>query len=810
MASAIRPRLPDLQDPADFEDVDDSFVPAAKVSRKAPPTIASGKQATSSVTPQLPSHRKIHPGDSHNEGDRFDLDLEKPAVRAPLAVPTSSSLLGDIKENIRDKVQGPVRPLQSTGFPVAQRRSQSSSKPKESRFKASLRQKAAAQASAGTVPSPLPVPQELKTTLIKGHDDPLHAEIDAENNQKLGQMSEEEILEAQKELMAMLGGDMVDFLRSRKVMSSDDGVQEGTSGQDVEPSASKNIPPNFTQDAEAISHKLRSVRFNDQIAYSNPPSRSPSPQPVRKAIPLPAPDAGLLPGSGESSVNSTTTIFDDDPESIRRKYFPEEPLNASLDWMREPTKSETLDETVSQTSQIRFDLSGRVHHAGEEYHANQGDRHAGSGDKLTLTELLELSKSAVMGQRVLAFQILLKAFSLHSGTDNEASAILLKSDNVTVIIEACARGLADKSIGVVAAALALIEQYAILEKTRLNTAAAVLTVKPAPLESFSYLLSTNFDLPHLSAQAILGILHSLLDTREDFVSAEIVEAPFLLENVGRTFLQVPWPPSTDAVLPDPRACDLLTTIISMSRNNAEQLIVRRVEQSVLRYLAVQPWLLDLRHQDLGYRLAASAMDVFTAYARYGFGCSTCNTSAALFREIEDHITAKPFEQIAFTKSWLDLLEAWCFCAIDPHSTTPEHDILWAETKDWGLHLLHLLLAIDKEQQVPLSLSRRFIAAMSAWLDGARKHDQSAYQDMVQAVDKQGKPILLSLVETAAEEPVTEEKAKTLLAIKAFVKLADLELGDRAGILSRVEVEPVADAAPASTADPEADEEGWIR
>lgn len=810
MASGIRPRLPDLEEPADLENVDGSFVPAARVSRKPPPTIASGKQVSSAISQNQPQ-RKVSVGNSHNEGDRFDLDLQVPTARAPLAVPTSSGLLGDIKENTRHTVQEPLRPLQGTGFPVAQRRPQVSSKPKESRFKASLRQKAEANGSNATLPKPVqPASTSETTKVFKSHDDPLHAEIHAENNQKLGEMSEEEILEAQKELMAMLGGDMVEFLRSRNVVLPDEDFHSGTSDQTTDASVSNTTPKAAMKDSEVISHKLRSVRFNDQLSYSNPPSRSPSPPPVRQAILLPAPDSAFSLDTGRSATDSSRMVFDDDPEAIRRKYFPEEPLSANLDWMRDPSSSENRDESTSQDPHIRFDLSGQTHVTGTEYHAHEGHRHAGSGDKLTLIELLELSKSAVMGQRVLAFQVLLKAFSLHSTEDSEASEVLMKSDNVTAIIEACARGLADKSIGVVAAALALMEQYAAVERTRLNTAAAILTVKPAPLESFSYLLSANYDLPHMSALAILSILHTLLNTREDFVSAEIVEAPFLLENVGSTFLQVPWPPTSGSSPPDPRACELFSTIIAMSRNNAENLIIRRVEQSVLRYIAVQPWQLEEQHQDLGYRLAAGALDVFTAYARYGLGCSTCTTSAALFREIEDHITAQPFKQMSFTKSWLDLLEAWCFCAIDPHSTTPEHDILWAETKDWGEHLFQLLLATGERQDIPLTISRRLVAAMSAWLEGARKHNHPVYDDMVEKLDKQGKPIIVSLVEAAAEEPVTEEKAKTLLAIKALVRLAELQLGDAAGVLNRVEVEPIAEEAPVNTADPEADDKGWIQ
>jgi hypothetical protein len=100
--------------------------------------------------------------------------------------------------------------------------------------------------------------------------------------------------------------------------------------------------------------------------------------------------------------------------------------------------------------------------------------------------------------------------------------------------------------------------------------------------------------------------------------------------------------------------------------------------------------------------------------------------------------------------------------------------------------------------------------MSAWLEGALKNDRPAYDEMVEKLRGQAKPVLADLVNIAAEEPVTEEKAKTLLVVKSFVGLAKLDLGEGARILSRIEVEPVADKMESMTADPEADDEGWIQ
>lgn len=796
-SGSIRPRLPELPDPEDdFEGTDDSFVPAARVSRKPPPTISSGGKLKATTISQPEPKRPSIPG-QHEQGDRFELDLENPPARAPLASPspTTAGLLGNIKENKRSESNLPFRPLQSSGFPIAQRRQPTTTKPKESRFKASMRQKY-------DIDKPSPAPS-VTTPHRQKPEDALHAEIDAENNQKLEQMSEEEILEAQKELMAMLGGDMISFLRERnnQVPGNESALcNTDTPGFFTEADNAGATSSNGSQ-AGGL-HRNRSVRFSDKVSYSNPPSRSPSPPPARKAIPLPAPE---LISSSKGAGSAIKALDEDDPESIRQKYFPEEPLSATLDWMREgDSEGQQQDD---EKAEIRFDLNGQIHKSGPEFRRDESHRHAGSGDRLTLSEILALSKSAVMGQRVLAFQVLLKVFNQHATAEDEATEVLLSSDNVTAIIESCARGLTDKSVGVVAAALAVMEQYAVLERSRLNTAAAVLTVKPSPLETFSFLLSTNYELPHLSALSCLNVLHSLLNTREDFVSTEIVEATFLLENIGRTFLQVPWPPTDESSLPEPKACDLFSIIISMSRANAEALITRRIEQATLRYIAVHPWHLDDRLKERGFRLSAAAMDVFTAYARYGMACSTCSNSASLFGEIQDYITEKPFEELDFTRSWLDLLEAWCFCAIDPHSTIPEHDILWQETKDWGDHLSDILIAVGQQKEVPLLISRRLVAALSAWLQGAAKHDRPAYNELTERLNAQIKKVVEDVVKEAAEEPVTEEKAKTLLAIKSLVGSAKMDLGDTASILNRIVVEPVPEEP--RTAAPEADDEGWI-
>lgn len=663
-------------------------------------------------------------------GERFELDLndDRPVVAV------RPVLVSDIKERTSKSVEPPK--------PVNPAR-------KESRFKASLRK----QQQNGEKGEEKQKPTER-----------LHEEIDVENTKVLEGMSEEEVLEEQARLMEMLGPDMVQFIRNR-------GSPEST-GKPVSPLRGR-----------------RSVRFNESVSYSNPPSRSPSPPARKVPIILPSSDdptignwlqdesARVKPGDREQMLEEGT------PEDIRRRFFPDEPMSASLDWAGD----QRVDNTGKAAPSLRFTAQGRALEQETKYldHSSEPDRHAGPSETFSLAELAQLAMSAVAGQRTLALHIAQKVLSANLEAQSEAGQKLRSSATVNALAAVCAKGLSDKHVGVVALSVGILYTYASCPATKANAAAAVLTAQPPVMQGLGRLLSPRtaaVDLPFAAKEVILDTLLALVDSQEDFLSSEIIEAPSLLENVVEVFLQCSWPPSIDRA-PNAHAAQLLAVIISRSRVNGEQIWARRLEHPTLRYIAVPPWHIDTPHRQIAFAMTCATLRIFSEYANYGLACSTYSSSTSLFRQVQDWIGERPGEQENLTRSWFDLLESWSSCAIDPHSTTPEHDILWPETKEWGEHCTRVLASSNLAIETRASV----VKALTAWLRAANRHDQAAFTAALASLDEHR---LNEHIIKASTAPVDEEAARFLIAAKKLMSLEGMQdrLGKCASLLSRIEVE----------------------
>ena len=839
LRQTIRSRLPDLDEDGNPVEID-AGPSAARVSREPPPEVRPRSRFAQEKQREKEAAQPLFGGEGFTgaAGERFELNFDD--------TPPPASMMSAIQERTVSTPTAPskARPAQSTGFPQVSRRPVIGSNPqvgpkKVSRFKASLA-KGKSPADGAFDAKPVPKTESPRTVTIPPAN-PLHRDIDEENARVIDGMDDAEIEEEQAQLLEMLGPEMVEFLRARNGHST---------AQSASPKASASAA--VAEPVPALSpSKAGRVRFNEEVQYSNPPSRSPSP--VRRNPPI------ILPSSDDPTIGNwlqdEAARVDRDRESvalgeeegtpgdIRRRFFPQEPMSASLDWTGENKsgRDEAGESSASTnaTSAVRFDLQGKVveQPASSGYidHSTEAHRHAGADQNFSLPELMQLAKSAVAGQRTLALQIVDKAASPYLGGEvdgdagKRASATLITSDAVNEIVGVCARGLADKHVGVVVLSISVLHSFAESTRTRLNATAAVLSVSPSPLHWFARLLAfhegpDSIGLPRPSLNAILATLCNLLDTQEDFISAEYIETPQLLENVTSLFLRRPWPPSesqgSDA--PNPAAAQLLATIISRSRANAEQVIERRLEQGAFRYIAVPPWAIgetdgnvspteaSRGESGLAFELAGSTLRILSEYANFGLGCSALSSSAPLFRAIERWIgqTGNVLVHEGFSRSWFDLLESWSLCAIDPHSTTPEHDILWAETKDWGEHCLDVLL-VEETEGAGLSAALRtvIVRALAAWLEGARRNNKAAFAHVQARLRSEAASALTTAIEDAAgEDGITSEGAQMLLAIKKLVTMADMQdaLGEKAALLGRVQVEQ---AQPPVAVVPQ--DEGWM-
>ncbi|KAL7005482.1 hypothetical protein EMMF5_004887 [Cystobasidiomycetes sp. EMM_F5] len=722
------------------------------------------------------------------QGQRFELDLDDLKNDYPIAAPSASSLIRNVKERPATSVASVVKPIQATGFPTAKRRPapqqhDASSNGKVSRFKAA--RQAASEASPLAAES-LPATSSLQ------------AEIDAENEKVLANMNEDDILHDKEELIAMLGQDMADFLIKRNGPAVADDI----------------IIEKPAETAVKVPH--RNVRFNEEIQYSNPPSRSPSPKPYRAPILLPSSDDPTIGNwiedvSQGKLVGTVSAIEPDSAAAIRDRYFPTEPLTTKLDWMNEGTEARSAD---SKGDVIMFNLSGRVMQKAETHdHSNSAERHAGPGTAFTVADLVQLSRSAVASQRSAAFSTFLKAITtnLLSGSDEQARALLKSSDTVNAMVGACATGLTDKNVGVVVLSIGVICAYTEYPGVLANVAAAVLTVAPPPLLTLARLLdpmTAQAELPSESISAILSTLHALVTMKEDFVASEMVDTPRLLENVSKRFIEVAWPPrstvptNSPTSLPHPRAQEILNSIASRNRTNAECIVLRKLDQPGLRFIAVQPWhIVDKSTQEAAFAAATCTLRLLATLARYGLGCSNLGNSDELFIRVEKWIQENVTANIDFSMAWFQLLVQWTECAADPHSTTPEHDILWAQTQDWGLHCCECLPQTLAQRHLALSAS--IVTALCAWMIGANRYNQIKRTEAEDAL-RQAQNQLVDALKHAIDDPTAPDNVGFMLAMKKLAASTGNVLEEANTLLERVQIEDV--SPPQSTS---ADGEGWI-
>ena len=71
-------------------------------------------------------------------------------------------------------------------------------------------------------------------------------------------------------------------------------------------------------------------------------------------------------------------------------------------------------------------------------------------------------------------------------------------------------------------------------------------------------------------------------------------------------------------------------------------------------------------------------------------------------------------------AWANLVEVWTICAIDPHQTTPDHDILWSQIVGWGwntgiMELTARFGVVREDWSVWTALWR----AQASWLEGSK-------------------------------------------------------------------------------------------
>lgn len=539
------------------------------------------------------------------------------------------------------------------------------------------------------------------------------------------------------------------------------------------PSAMASLPT--SRPSSRSSRRLRFAELEPQDVYvyeSHPPS------PKRTALALPAPtkddkdavslgtwhgklvapppsvpDTDVVPNSsptddvmGEPDAtappqNTDTPSAEPDegtPEYIRRRYFPDVPANdPNLAWMSQSNAS-SADE--SHSSSVRFDLQGTpippalasqlptslgLHHHAEGTHAGY-----------TLDDVFLLSRSTVPSQRMVMFGVLSGITrllcKLQKGENvPDMDEFVGKEEELRKrIVAAGVEALNEKGsvglraievvwecvVGWDAEIIAMGMQGIWLESAEADA------IRSLSLEfvlaSISDMINLNLEAyPHEALTRVMQIVQRLALENENSAK-EIVEAHKLLSGIVRYFLLTPYAQENVQHAPNPEVIDLLVFLSKTSRDVAHSL-AQSFSDDILRFLTILPESSPLP-APLASALMVRSMSFFTSLGTYGLCTGLASAAMEHVGRVANYATSSPSAPLALSLAWARLAEVWVTCSVDPHVTTPPHDITWSRTSAWGwqTELIGMLDRVDTSGSY-WSLWGGVWGVAAAWLEGCR-------------------------------------------------------------------------------------------
>ncbi|TKX24563.1 hypothetical protein C1H76_3171 [Elsinoe australis] len=354
-------------------------------------------------------------------GQRVEIDFDDggPTIREPSVAAPVIDFVGDIQERKPSPATPPKPPGQrkaENGFPAHKKRLG------QSRFKQfrSGNDETATNAQPNTQEAP-PVRSTRKST----YENEEKRQIDMENQMKLDAMDPDEIAQEQRELLGSLNPSLVQALlrRAEYKPGGDDadfpGLEEQASEEPARPMKPKGPPKKVTffddvldgrdegngaEDGEdedtAPSGPIAEDADEDQAELL---STEPTSLPIDSIhFPRPAQPPELDP--------SSETFLED----LHQKYFPSLPADPDkLEWMRSTKGPSSYSpvQTALDPKDIRFDFSGSLlpPRAASQIPVTAGLHHHGDAPDsagYTIAELARLARSAVPGQRCIAFRTL--------------------------------------------------------------------------------------------------------------------------------------------------------------------------------------------------------------------------------------------------------------------------------------------------------------------------------------------------------------------------------------------------------------------
>ncbi|MCJ1378036.1 hypothetical protein MMC17_001132 [Xylographa soralifera] len=382
-------------------------------------------------------------------GQRFhlDLDSEEDESHVPRDRKTALASLGldfvrDVCERHSvDSANPPTAPTlksSTTGFPVHKKRVRPSAFKQQKATAVPADREALTlgvlPASDHGTPQTKPTgqgssaPGGARNDTTSGEDE--KKAIDEENQQRLAQMSPEDIERERAELMAGMSSSLIDRLLKRA--NIDEGRTDTNEGFGISPRAhtASSEPRKSHSAAEKSSKTVTFDPAGDHQDKSNltqkdktlvpggPPSQPPHDiQRTTSFIPAPLSVHFPHPPNAPSLDPSDPNFL----ENMHARYFPEFPIDPNkLAWMAPiPTEGSPADQDSPYNplqdtltiSSIRFDFRGRLipPRLARQIPVTQGLHHHGQAPEAagyTIPELAHLSRSSIAAQRCIAYQTL--------------------------------------------------------------------------------------------------------------------------------------------------------------------------------------------------------------------------------------------------------------------------------------------------------------------------------------------------------------------------------------------------------------------
>ena len=456
----------------------------------------------------------------------------------------------------------------------------------------------------------------------------------------------------------------------------------------------------------------------------------------------------------------------------------------------EPSKlAWTLPVPYSTASKVRFDLQGNALSSAQQHDlpVSNGLHHHGDSPDLagyTLDEVLLLCRSSVPMQRISMLHLLAKIIGRHyvspTSTPNLAADGMkpVREQGIALSVDVIMRS--DSSVGLLNAAIELFFEslgggnWTWLDKPD--------DVSPASIDDFEALfhsvslswtdlvepLSKILRLDLLQPTSLYHLVTILRRATYDPDASDAI-LPLLPIIVRKLVLSKPWPVQATNT-PSLQALRFMRDVTSSSRGGATFVMRENLAEPLMRYLMPSLWTGD---EALGIDLAVESLLIFASLGRYGLASELAITIIDVFRSliayVHDKTTATSVSPlyIALATVLLDCLTIWITCAIDPHRTTPEHALTWAQIE-------HIGWEDDAAEMIPTAFQRgdhpvlaSALQCVLSWIEGCKVNRPQSLMNKVQKMHEK-----LSLVDWDAfvTAALHSEETSQMIVVATVSKL----------------------------------------